>query len=142
MIHAFTSACLLGVALADFKNVEWVLADDKGYISENVVSDLEDGRAKFMEEWGVDHRLGVNRDSEDDEGYEIENTYFIGGARLEIMRDQIVDMSVFQGATAVYFDVNVVGQKPTYEDTYEAVLTVTYEDGEQVADSESGSTSE
>ena len=142
MIHAFTSACLLGAALAELQNVEWVLADDKGYINENVVSDLEEGREKFMEEWGVDHRLGVNKDSEDDEGYEIENTYFIGGARLEITRDQIVDMSVFQGATAVYFDVNVVGHKPNYEDTYEAVLTVTYEDGEQVADSESGSASE
>ena len=142
MIHAFTSACLLSAALANIESVEWVLANDKGYINENVVSELEDGKDKFMEEWGVDHRLGVNRDSEDDEGYEIENTYFIGGASLEITRDQIVDMSVFQGATAVYFDVNVIGQKPNHEDAYEAVLTVTYEDGEQVADSESGSTGE
>ena len=142
MKHVFAAACLLSAALATDTNVEWILADDKGYISENVFSDLEDGREKFMEEWGVDHRLEVNRDLKDNDGYEIENTYFTGGAKLEITRDQIVNMSHFQGATAVYFDVNVVGQHPTHEDSYEAILTVTYEDGEQVVDSESGSTSE
>lgn len=80
MKHVFAAACFLGAALATDTNVEWILADDKGYVSENVSSDLEDGREKFMEEWGVDYRLEVNRDLKDNDGYEIENTYFTGGA--------------------------------------------------------------
>ena len=78
MTFTFAAACLFGVTLADQK---FTLADESGLENDNVTtSDIRDDQNGFESDWGVGEEQSVRADSEDGEGWEIQNTYKHGGA--------------------------------------------------------------
>lgn len=138
MKFTFAAASLLSVTLA---NVDWMLADDEGKDSDNVMG-AGSGQDAFTDAWGVGSEQGVFLDPEDEEGWEIRNTYYWGGVELNISNTDLVDASILQGAEAISFDVGVAGQWPDYGDSYEVSLTVTCADGPDRKDDDGGKAAE
>ena len=138
MKFTFAAACLFSVTLA---NVDWMLADDEGKDSNNVSGNLS-GEGAFNVDWNVGSGQGVFADPEDNQGWEIRNTYYWGGVELQIAKDDLVDPSILQGAEAISFDVGVAGQWPDYGDSYSVSLTVTCADGSERTDDDDGTAAE